>query len=95
MAKINHQQADFFFHRDRPWFLLIASLMINGVIVAVTNLVMTYFPFIPIALISWVNTGITFSVIVILFGYLSFLPDAKVKFRDMLGGAIFTGLLLC
>ncbi len=75
-------------------FLLIASLMINGVIVAVTNLVMTYFPFIPIALISWVNTGITFSVIVILFGFIfSFLPDAKVKFRDMLGGAIFTGLL--
>lgn len=68
--------------------------MINGVIVAVTNLVMTYFPFIPIALISWVNTGITFSVIVILFGFIfSFLPDAKVKFRDMLGGAIFTGLL--
>jgi uncharacterized BrkB/YihY/UPF0761 family membrane protein len=25
--------------------------------------------------------------------YLFFLPDAKVKFRDMLGGAIFTGLL--
>jgi len=75
-------------------FLLIASLMINGVIVAVTNLVMTYFPFIPIALISWVNTGITFSVIVILFGFIfSFLPDAKVKFRDMLGGAIFTGSL--
>jgi len=75
-------------------FLLIASLMINGIIVAVTNLVMTYFPIIPITLISWVNTGITFSVIVILFGFIfSFLPDAKVKFRDMLGGAIFTGLL--
>jgi len=75
-------------------FLLIASLMINGVIAAVTNLVLQYFPFIPITLIDWINTSITFVVIVTLFGFIfSFLPDAKVKFKDILGGAIFTGLL--
>ncbi|UIR56621.1 YihY/virulence factor BrkB family protein [Sphingobacterium sp. SRCM116780] len=75
-------------------FLLIASLMINGVIAAITNMVLQYFPFIPITLIDWVNTSITFIVITILFGFIfSFLPDAKVKFKDILGGAIFTGLL--
>ncbi|MEN5235853.1 YihY/virulence factor BrkB family protein [Sphingobacterium faecium] len=75
-------------------FLLIASLMINGVIAAVTNLVIQYLPFIPITLIDWINTSITFVVIVTLFGFIfSFLPDAKVKFKDILGGAIFTSLL--
>ncbi|MDH5827667.1 YihY/virulence factor BrkB family protein [Sphingobacterium sp. SG20118] len=75
-------------------FLLIASLMINGVIAAITNLVIQYFPFIPITLIDWINTSITFVIIVTLFGFIfSFLPDAKVKFKDILGGAIFTGLL--
>lgn len=68
--------------------------MINGIIVAVTNLVMTYFPFIPISSIDWINTGVTFSVIVILFGFIfAFLPDAKVKLKDIIGGSIFTGLL--
>jgi len=75
-------------------FLLIASLMINGIIVTLTNTVGQYFDMISLPMLDWINTGITFLVITSLFGFIfSFLPDAKVRFRDILGGAIFTALL--
>jgi len=75
-------------------FLLIASLMINGIIVAITGFIGNYLTGFPIELVDWINTGITFAIITTLFGFIfSFLPDAKVRFRDILGGAIFTGLL--
>ncbi|EEI89514.1 YihY/virulence factor BrkB family protein [Sphingobacterium spiritivorum] len=75
-------------------FLLIASLMINGIIVALTNYFGQYFENISLPMLDWINTGITFMVITALFGFIfSFLPDAKVRFRDILGGAIFTALL--
>ncbi|WP_293918576.1 MULTISPECIES: YihY/virulence factor BrkB family protein [unclassified Sphingobacterium] len=75
-------------------FLLIASLMINGIIVALTNYFGQYFENISLPMLDWINTGITFTVITALFGFIfSFLPDAKVRFRDILGGAIFTALL--
>src|SRR5690606_32630925 len=45
-------------------------------------------------LTSWINTSITFIVITVLFGTIyAFLPDAKVRFKDILGGAVFTALL--
>ncbi|SUJ04620.1 YihY family inner membrane protein [Sphingobacterium spiritivorum] len=75
-------------------FLLIASLMINGIIVALTNYFGQYFENISLPMLDWINTGITFTVITALFSFIfSFLPDAKVRFRDILGGAIFTALL--
>ncbi len=75
-------------------FLLISSLVLNAIIAAVTKYLTFLTEHISIPMIDWVNTGITFTVTTVLFGFIfSFLPDAKVRFRDILGGAIFTSLL--
>ena len=75
-------------------FILIASLLINGIIVALSNQLGSYFPDLSITMMEWINVGITYSVISILFGIIfSVLPDAKVRFLDVLGGGLFTGLL--
>lgn len=75
-------------------FLLIASLILNGIIVALGSYLLDYFPELSFALVEWINVGITFLVIAALFGTIfSVLPDAKIRFRDVLGGAIFTAVL--
>ncbi len=75
-------------------FLLMASLIISSVIGIMTDYFNQFMGSWDIALIDWVNTGITFLVITSLFGIIyAFLPDAKVRFKDILGGALFTALL--
>jgi len=75
-------------------FLLMASLLISSIIGVLTKRIESFLGGWNIELWSWVNTGITFVVIAILFGFIfSFLPDAKVRFKDILGGSIFTTLL--
>lgn len=80
-------------------FLLMASLLISSVIGLITkNIEMLLDRFqiqhFDIQFWGWVNNGITFLVIVTLFGFIfTFLPDAKVRFKDILGGAIFTTIL--
>lgn len=80
-------------------FLLMASLLISSVIGVITKNIEKIFhnwhiEEFDIEFWSWVNTGITFTVIAILFGFIfAFLPDAKVRFKDILGGSIFTALL--
>lgn len=75
-------------------FLLIASLLISSIMGIITRNLVSFFNEWNIELWSWINTGLTFVVISILFGFIfSFLPDAKVRFKDILGGSIFTALL--
>ncbi|MBD1430288.1 MULTISPECIES: YihY/virulence factor BrkB family protein [Sphingobacterium] len=80
-------------------FLLIASLLISSIIGIITKnieLILDKWNIqhLDIQFWNWVNNGITFVVIVILFGFIfAFLPDAKVRFKDILGGSIFTTLL--
>lgn len=75
-------------------FLLIASLLISSVIGVFTQHIEVMLSDWNIQLWSWVNSGITFVVIAVLFGFIfAFLPDAKVRFKDILGGSIFTALL--
>ncbi len=75
-------------------FLLMASLLISSIIGVLTKRIESILSGWNIELWEWVNTGITFVVIALLFGFIfSFLPDAKVRFRDILGGSIFTSLL--
>jgi membrane protein len=75
-------------------FLLMASLLISSIIGVFTKHVEAFLSDWNIELWSWLNTGITFAVIAILFGFIfAFLPDAKVRFKDILGGSIFTTLL--
>lgn len=75
-------------------FLLITSLILNGVILALSNEIAEYFPQLTVAMVEWINTGLTFVIISVLFGFIfRFLPDARMRFRDIAGGALFTALL--
>ena len=75
-------------------FLLIVSLIANGIIVALSSQITRFFPEISVYLVEWVNIGLTFLVITSLFGFIfRFLPDARMRFRDVAGGAIFTAAL--
>ncbi|MFD2597455.1 YihY/virulence factor BrkB family protein [Sphingobacterium corticis] len=75
-------------------FLLMASLILSSLIGLLSNEISSMFSWINIDFIDWVNTAVTFVVIGTLFGFIfAVLPDAKVRFKDILGGAIFTALL--
>lgn len=75
-------------------FLLMVSLIISSILGALTNHINQFLGDLNIELIEWINTTITFIVITILFGAIyAFLPDAKIRFKNILGGSIFTALL--
>ncbi|MCA5005428.1 YihY/virulence factor BrkB family protein [Sphingobacterium sp. WQ 366] len=80
-------------------FLLMASLLISSIIGIITKNIELVFDkwnlqHFDIAFWNLINNGVTFLVIATLFGFIfAFLPDAKVRFKDILGGSIFTTLL--
>lgn len=75
-------------------FLLIVSLIVNGLIVALSSRITQYFPEISVYVVEWINVGLTFLVITSLFAFIfRFLPDARMRFRDVAGGALFTAAL--
>lgn len=75
-------------------FLLMASLVLSSIISLMMNYIVKYLPDMNIESLDLVNSGISFAVIATLFGFIfAFLPDAKVRFKDIFWGAIFTTLL--
>lgn len=75
-------------------FLLMASLIISSIIGVFTKHFERILDGWNITFWDWVNTSITFLVIATLFGFIfSFLPDAKIRFKDIVGGSLFTSLL--
>ncbi len=75
-------------------FLLMASLLISSVIGIITRHLQNLLGDWNIQFWGWINSGITFVIIALLFGFIfAVLPDAKVRFRDILGGSIFTTIL--
>ena len=75
-------------------FLLIVSLMVNGALLALSNLIKSYFPDITVLLFNILNIVISFVVITLLFGVIfKILPDAKIAWKDVRMGAFFTACL--
>ncbi|MFB0499078.1 YihY/virulence factor BrkB family protein [Mucilaginibacter sp. P19] len=78
-------------------FLLLASLIINLVISALKDQIQHFFPGIDSftkVFVQALNLGITLVVITTLFGIIfKFLPDVKIKWRDVRSGAVFTAIL--
>lgn len=75
-------------------FLLIVSLVINGLILALSERLSRYFPETTIWAVGIINMGITFFVIAALFGIIfKYLPDVKISWKDVRVGAIFTAVL--
>ena len=72
-------------------FLLISSLIINGLILALSDQLSQYFPNMTILVINIVNVGLTFIIISALFAVIfKFLPDVEIGWKDVRVGAFFT-----
>ena len=75
-------------------FLLIVSLVINGLMIALSSQINKYFPDMTILFVNIFNLVLTFSVISFLFAIIfKILPDVKIRWRDVSVGAMFTALL--
>ncbi|MCR5862848.1 YihY/virulence factor BrkB family protein [Flavobacterium sp. J372] len=75
-------------------FLLVVSLLVNGAVLALSDILHRYFPDMTIIILSIINVAISFIVITILFGVIfKVLPDAKIAWKDVRAGAFFTAIL--
>ncbi len=75
-------------------FLLLVSLGITALVEGLTDRLQQKFPEVTLVVFYIINLLITFIVISTLFAVIfKVLPDAKVKYRDVIAGAIATALL--
>ncbi|MGX5688267.1 YihY/virulence factor BrkB family protein [Arcticibacter tournemirensis] len=75
-------------------FLLVVSLIINGIVAAISERLTIYFPDITILLVMAFNVVLTFLIISVLFGIIfKFLPDVRISWKDVRVGAIATAVL--
>lgn len=75
-------------------FLLIVTLMINGVVAALNDMLAARFPDVALIIFTVVNGILSFLVIMILFGIIfKILPDAEIAWKHVRAGAFFTSCL--
>ncbi len=75
-------------------FLLMVTLVVNGIILAFTDRLQVYFPDITVFFMNTVNFALSFGIIFILFGIIfRTLPDVKIEWKTVRTGALFTALL--
>lgn len=75
-------------------FLLLVSLLLNGALLALSDKLKTFLPGITVSIFNLLNLVISFFVITVLFAVIfKVLPDAKIRWRDVRPGAIFTAVL--
>jgi len=75
-------------------FLLLVSLGVSAIVEGLNHKLQSVFPGVTVILFYILNLVITFAVITVLFGAIfKVLPDAKIKWRDVLAGAIATAIL--
>lgn len=75
-------------------FLMIVSLVVNGAIEIVMRAIGNRFDEITEVMMIIINLLITFIVITVLFGIIfKFLPDARIKWKHVRTGAVFTAIL--
>lgn len=75
-------------------FLLIVSLLINGMLKALNQWLVNIFPDVTVILFNVLDVFLSFAVISLLFGAIfKILPDVKIHWRDVRMGAFFTACL--
>jgi membrane protein len=75
-------------------FVLMVSLILNAIILALGNRLNHFFSGISYTLIPVIENAISFIVTTILFAAIfKILPDAKIKWKEVIVGAIITSLL--
>jgi len=75
-------------------FILLVSLIVNGLIEGLMDRLQARFPDLTVIIVYIINLLITFIVITGLFTVIfKVLPDAKIKWRDVMVGAMTTAIL--
>ncbi|ASU36502.1 ribonuclease BN [Mucilaginibacter xinganensis] len=75
-------------------FLLLASLVISVIMNALSQWITHFLPVVTTLLLNLINLGITLVIISVLFGIIfKFLPDVKIRWKDVRSGAFFTSVL--
>lgn len=75
-------------------FLLVVTLIINGVILAFTERLQRIFPDITVFFMNAINFLLSFGIIYLLFCVIfKVLPDVNIRWRTVRSGALFTALL--
>ncbi len=75
-------------------FLLVVTLIVNGVILAATDQLQRYFPDMTVMLMNGINFTLSFGIIFLLFSVIfKVLPDVNIHWRTVRAGALFTSIL--
>jgi membrane protein len=75
-------------------FLLLVSLGVTALIEGLNNRLKAYFPDVTVVIFYIINLLITFGVVTALFAVIfKVLPDAKIKWKDVMAGSIVTAIL--
>jgi membrane protein len=75
-------------------FLLLVSLVVNGLVLALGDQISRFLPGLGEYVLSAINLLISTAVVAVLFGVIfKVLPDAKIAWKDVWYGAIFTAVL--
>lgn len=75
-------------------FLLLVSLVITGLVEALSNHLLHLFPNVAMLVIYTFNVLITFGIVTLLFAIIfKLLPDAEIMWRDVTTGAMVTAIL--
>lgn len=75
-------------------FILLVSLVINAIMEGFIDKIQELFPQIAFALVYVINIVVTLIIITLLFGIIfKVLPDAKIQWKDVIVGAVFTAIL--
>lgn len=75
-------------------FILIVSLLINSLVLVFSDVLTRFLPDFTLIFIDVLNLGITFIVLMTLFGVIyKVLPDVHITWKQVKAGAFFTALL--
>lgn len=75
-------------------FLLLVSLVIDGIVAAFSQHLRAYFPDITLSIVYVFNLVLSFGITSVLFGVIfKVLPDARVRWKDIGVGALATAFL--
>jgi membrane protein len=75
-------------------FILLVSLVVNTIIEALMNQLQRMFPHVTVVLVYIVNQLVILGITTLLFSVIfKVLPDARIKWRDVIAGALATAIL--
>lgn len=75
-------------------FLLVVTLIVNGIVMALTDRLQHFFPDTSVQLFNGINFLVSFGIIFLMFCIIfKVLPDVNIKWRTVRSGALFTAVL--